>query len=349
MIVSVGIDLHKRYSQLVAKDTAGNLVAQVRIENEPKAFKEFFAQFEQSQAVIEATANWPWLVDLLEGQGVRVFLSHPYETKAIAKARLKKTDKVDANVLADLLRADLLPTSYKATREERDLRELLRFRMALVRTKTQMKNRIHAILGKHNIKFEGTDLFGKKGRQFLSTLVFPPQTGWVSKQALAQIDQLEEVIGDLDRRIERIADLDNQAKLFLSIPGVGKLTALFLSVELGDITRFHNPKQLVAYVGLCPSVRQSGGKTRYGHLAKTGNPLVRWTLVETAHRAVRVDPFLKGVLVRLTTRTGSKKKAIVAVARRIVTSMYYMIQRHQVYQFRGKSTQRSIKNPQLTG
>lgn len=348
MIVSVGIDLHKRYSQLAAKDTAGNLVAQERIENEPEAFKEFFAQFEQSQAVIEATANWPWLVDLLENQGVKTFLSHPYETKAIAKVRLKKTDKVDANILADLLRTDFLPTSYQATREERDLRELLRFRMALVKVKTQMKNRVHAILAKHNIKFEGTDLFGKRGRAFLNQLVFPEQTDWVLKQALGQIDQLEEVIANFGQRIEQKAEQDQQAKLFLSIPGMGKLTALFLSVELGKITRFNNPKQLAAYVGLCPSTYQSGGKTRYGKIAKTGNPLVRWALIEAAHRAIRADPFLKGVLTRLTLRTGSKKKAIVAVARRIATSMYYMVQRNQVYQIRAAKKKKS-NSPELTG
>ena len=128
-------------------------------------------------------------------------------------------------------------------------------------------------------------------------------------------------------------EADPQAQLIQSIPGFGPYTALVVSMDCGDITRFTSDKQLTAYVGIIPSTHASGGNTRHGGLTKTGNPYVRWVLTQAVYRAIRIDPYLKYQHQRLTERIGNKK-ATIAIARRLLVSTYYMITRSQHYVFR---------------
>ena len=155
---SVGIDLHRNRSQIAVIDEQGELSLSRRIVNDRATFLELLAGLEgESRIAVEATYGWEWLVELLEDAGYEIHLAHPLRTRAIAAARVK-TDAVDAKTLAHLLRADLLPEAYVAPRELRDLRELLRHRIALTGLRSALKNRVHAILAKHGISRRHSDL-----------------------------------------------------------------------------------------------------------------------------------------------------------------------------------------------
>jgi len=339
-MVYAGIDLHRRFSQVAVINQKGELLKSERVENNIEEFSKFLDGVGKPvEAVIEATGNWFWLLDLLEEKKIETTLAHPLKTKAIASAKIK-TDSIDAETLAQLLRTNLVPESYIATQKERELRDLLRYRWSLVRERTLLKNKIHAILAKFNLglDFEGTDLFGKKGKRYLSQTALPnlkPLYQEIVKEYLSLIGELETRIKSADSKIEKEAKLDRQTKLFLSIPGVGYQTALLLSAEIGDFTRFGNAKKLVGYVGLAPSTYASAGKVRQGRITKLGNPYVRWALVQTAHRIVRSDPYLKEFYERVSRRSGTKK-AKVAVARKVLVSAYYMIERNQTYKIRSE-------------
>jgi len=153
------IDIHKKYSTYTMVDEQGNVMNQGKIDNSIEAFKEVFreASGSNTKAVIESTCNWYYIHDLLEGMVDEVVIAHPLRTKAIASAKVK-TDKIDATTLAQLLRADLIPRAYIAPPEIRDLRELLRYRASMVRIRTKVKNKIHAILIKNGINSPYSDL-----------------------------------------------------------------------------------------------------------------------------------------------------------------------------------------------
>lgn len=337
-MVYAGIDLHRRFSQIAVVDQEGELLKSDRVDNDLGKFSEFFDGLNRPvEVVIEATGNWFWLLDLLEENNIEATLAHPLKTKAIASAKIK-TDSIDAETLAQLLRTNLVPEAYIATQKERELRDLLRYRWSLVRERTLLKNKIHSVLAKFNLglDFEGTDLFGRKGRMYLSESALPnlkPLYQEIIKEYLSLIDEYERRIKEADKKVEKEARIDPQTKLLLTIPGVSYQTALLLSAEIGDFTRFKSAKKLVGYVGLAPSTYASAGKTRHGRITKQGNPYVRWALVQTAHRIVRADPYLKSFYERVARRSGTKK-AKVAVARKVLVSAYYMIERNEKYRIR---------------
>src|SRR5215813_10596328 len=166
-MVYVGIDLHRKRSQIAVLDEQGAQLLSRRIVNDPDTFLELLQGLgDDAEIALEATYGWEWLADLLEEAGFELHLSHPLRTKAIAAARVK-TDAVDARTLAHLLRADLLPEAYVAPRELRDLRDLLRHRVVLTRMRSALKNRVHALLARQGIQNDHSDLFGQAGRRYL--------------------------------------------------------------------------------------------------------------------------------------------------------------------------------------
>lgn len=189
----VGIDLHRRRSHIAIVDEHGELAASRRIANDRDAFLELLgdAAAGETHVALEATYGWEWLAELLEEAGYDLHLAHPLRTRAIAAARVK-TDAIDARTLAQLLRAGMLPEAYIAPRELRDLRELLRHRATLTRMRSAVKNRVHAILAKHGIIHQHSDLFGNSGRQFLAALE-------LRDAPRRRLDSLMALIEDFDR------------------------------------------------------------------------------------------------------------------------------------------------------
>jgi transposase len=319
---SVGIDLHKRRSHIAVLAEDGRKLLSRRIDNDPVTFLELLAEIDgESRIALEATYGWEWLADVLEEAGYELHLAHPLRTKAIASARVK-TDSVDALTLAHLLRTDLLPEAYIAPRELRDLRDLLRHRVALTHMRSALKNRVHALIARQGIRHEHTDLFGKAGLLFLSGLELgePPRRRLGS--LLALIADFDREIDATTREIDQRAKRDERVDVLCQIRGVGPYTAMLVIAEIGDITRFAKARKLCAWAGLTPTIRSSDGKARLGHISRQGSRPLRWALVEAAQHSVRGGGPLREDFERITKRRG-KKIAKVAVARKILTLCYY--------------------------
>ena len=269
-MIYAGLDLHKNFSVIAAMDAQGKeMVRQKRIANNGEIVEFLERLGEPVTVAMEATRGWYWLYDLLEENGMEVKLSHPLKTKAIASAKIKN-DKIDSRVLAHLLRADLLPLSYVPEKSIRMQRELLRYRASLVRIQTGMKNRIHAILAKNNITHDFSDLFGKQGKGFLCSLSVPQIHRMALDGYLSVLVELEQQIKAVSKTIVLSAKDDEDARLLVTIPGVGYYGALLIKSEIGDINRFPSAKQLCSYAGLIPSTYSSGNTTFHGHITKQG-------------------------------------------------------------------------------
>jgi transposase len=317
----IGIDLHRRRSQIAVIDEHGELSLSRRIVNDRETFLELLGDPAGAHVALEATYGWEWLAELLEEADYDVHLAHPLRTRAIAAARVK-TDAIDAKTLAHLLRAGFLPEAYIAPRELRDLRELLRHRATLTRMRSAVKNRVHAILAKHGIANEHSDLFGKGGREFLAGLE-------LRDAPRRRLDSLISLICDFDREIqttteeiEQRAKADDRVEVLCQIRGVGRYTAMLIIAEIGDIHRFPTARHLCSWAGLTPSVRSSDGKSRIGHITRQGSPALRWALVEAAQKITTGSGPLRDKFERIAKRRG-RKIAKVAVAREILTLAFY--------------------------
>lgn len=334
----VGLDLHKSMSVLVVKDAQGQLVRQGRVVNDPVALQQFLApcQAQPVTVALEATTNYAWMYDTLEALGCGVKLAHPLKVRAIASARIK-TDRIDAGVLCDLLRGDLLPTSYVPPPPIRALRELVRHRLRLVHDRVQVKNRLTTVLTKVNLVAPGTDPFGVKGRAWLATVALPPMLAWQRDDGLAQLAFLTQQITRIDRELRRLAKPDPQVARLTAIPGIGVFSALLILAEIGDITRFPSAKHLVGYAGLAPGVYQSAG-TRHGRgITRQGSRYLRWIVVEDAQHAIRRAGPLRATYQRLAQGKGHGK-ALVAVARKLLVGIYAVLHDGQAFCPRGTAS-----------
>jgi transposase len=212
----------------------------------------------------EAAYGWGWLVELLQDYGFEPHLVPPLRCRAIASARLKN-DKVDAAILAQLLRADLLPEAWIAPQPVRQLRALLRHRASLVRLGTQLRNRIHAVVADFGYDRTGSYWTGP-GRGWLAELGLPAVSREIITDCLAFPGALAPQIERLDAAVRRHASTDPRVKVLTTLPGVGQFTALVMVAEIGDITRFGSARKLASWAGLTPTVRGSDLSVRHGHI-----------------------------------------------------------------------------------
>lgn len=330
-MLHVGMDMHKKFSVVtVVNEDGEEVISGKRLDHGNGEVKEFFSEHrEDIQVVLEAGSNWYWMCDLLDELGIPNRLCHPLKTKAIASAKIK-TDKLDSRILANLDRMDFVPESYITDIKTRHSRELLRYRSALVKIQTGIKNRVHAILAKNNIPNPFTDLFGKAGMKYLSELKPAP----VYRQALdgytRQLDALSTEIERAEKSIAKTMEITPETSLLETIPGVGPIRALTIASEIGDVGRFHSAKHLASYAGLVPSTSQSGESTRHGKITRQGSRWLRWSLVEAAiHAAGKPGP-LRDFYLRLAKSKG-KKAARVAVARKLATYIYHMLNEGKDY------------------
>lgn len=326
----VGIDLHRKYFTYFAADKNGKEISSGKFSNDIYFVEKLTGSFSlPPKVVIEATRNWEWLVRILQEKDCEVVMAHPLKTKAIAATRIK-TDSIDAKTLCHLLRSDLIPPSYIASPNEIDNRELSRGRINLVHDRTLLKNRVLAILGKENLNYLGSDMFGVNGRKWLSKQILSETKKCMVEIYLEKINELEKTITNLDELIkQRSSDLP-QVKLLESIPGIGTITAFLLAAEIGDIERFNSSKSFASYFGLVPRLNQSGNHAYYGRITKLGNPYVRWCLVQASHRMARIDDQAKRFVTRLAFK-GGKKKAIVALARKLSTIIFCILKENRPY------------------
>jgi transposase len=232
--------------------------------------------------------------------------------------------------LADLLRTNLLPAAYIPSQDARDLRDLVRHRAHLTRQRTQLKNRVHAILARYGFQRPKGGLFTKPGKVFVQNLPLRPFHRRIIDDSLVLIEQFQASAKALDKRLAQEVAQRPLAQLLVTIPGIGPYSALTVLAEIDDISRFPTAKHLCSYAGLVPSTHSSGDRTRYGPITKEGSPWLRTVMVEAAQVAVRLSPTLERYRDRIAAKHG-RNAAKVAVARKLLTSIFWMLQRREPY------------------
>ena len=331
----VGVDIHKSNLQVCLLDEQGNRCINTRVENSADAVEAFFRGISLPASVgMEPTHNWGRLYDLLSMMGLEVKVCHPRDAKLIGLAQVK-TDRTDAYKLATLLRVGLLPESYVPTQDGRELRCLVRGRAALKGVSTALKNQIHAILKANWIKHPYSDLFGKAGREFLADLMIESGYRDVMETKLEVLDCIDAQVRRLDKQIALRAGEDMRVQIVMTAPGFGCYRAVLVVGEVEDISRFRRAESFVCSIGLNPREDSSGETTRRGRITKEGSSWLRWVFIEAAHQAIKQEGKIRDLYLRVLERRGHNK-AIVAAARELAVSIYWMLRRMEPYSPSGR-------------
>jgi transposase len=329
----VGSDVHKRISYYSMVDNQGTEVKKGRFPTTCEGLNEFASILpEGAKVAIEASTSGIFVFEYLDEKGIEVHLAHPVYVKPFAKKHVK-TDKVDARVLAQLLRMDYLPESYVPGKEIRDIRTIVRHRASLVRSRTSLKNRVHALLAIEGVEPpKVSDLFGRKGMKVLKEVKLQESRRMALDNYLEVLGILGEKINEVEAILRERAEVTEEAGWLMSIVGIGFHNALLILSEIGEIERFSKPKSFVSYAGLALKVEQSGDYTRYGHISKHSNGFLRWALIQSTRAAVHSatpNRFQK-IYNRLKARRG-EKVAIVATARHMAESVYWVLTKKESY------------------
>jgi transposase len=324
-MIHVGVDLHQRFCYMTAVNARGQQMQAGPVTNERAALRKYFRQFrgQAVQVAVEACGFWPGFREVVEPEVERLVLVHPQRVKAIASAKLKN-DRVDSATLAQLLRCDLLPESWKADRGTQARRQQVRLRTTLVRQRTRLKNQVHAVLHQQGLRSPVTDLFGKRGRIWLKEVKLPEQARQSADTCLRMIDRYGEEIQKQNLQLGEKAKSDERVPWLTSIPGIGEISAMMLLAEIGDIARFGDKEALCSYAGLVPRVRESAGKAARGGITRQGSSALRWIMVEAAQVASRCSPAAQRYYQRLL-RKKHKHVARVALARKLLIAVYALL------------------------
>lgn len=264
---------------------------------------------------MEMMSGAVWVADTLRAGGWRVQVADARKAKALAPLAAK-TDRIDARVLAELCRRELVPELWVASLDDRALRERLLRRMHLVRLRTSAKNRIFGLLSQWGLRVSVKRLRQADGLLLLERLPLPEVWQASIAEALAVIELLDERIAPIEAELAPLAQADGRVRLLRTIPGIGSLLALTVAVEIGEIARFPTAAKLVGYSGLAPRVHQSGESSRTGRLSKAGPPLLRWAAVEAAQQGWRPQNPWHRLYVDVRRRQGNGNAAKAAVARK---------------------------------
>jgi transposase len=330
---SVGIDVHKKDSNACIVDARGRVVDRITVATTREALSAFAkAHLRKSdQVAIEASTSCWSVVKILEPFVSRVVVSNPVETKLIAQSKVK-TDKVDAQVLAELLRIDYLPTVWTPDDATVENRRLANRKAALVSDATMIKNRIHAIFHMDMIVPPHEDLFGRQGRAYLKVAELAPLSRMALDSDLRLLEGVERELVLLDKEIaQRSFDAQN-VKLVMTIPGIDYTTGFSILSALGDFRRFESAERLASYLGLVPRTRGTGGRYFHGPITKAGNVLARTLLIQSAQAIARMDGPLAAFFQKLKKRRGHNV-AIVAVARKLCEIIWHMLHKNEPYRY----------------
>ncbi len=284
------------------------------------------------RGAIESMNGARFVHDALERSGWEVEVADAQKVKGLAPLACK-TDRIDAWVLAELSRRDLVPAIWLPGFEQRQERERARWRLHLVRHRSSLKHRVHAQLLAFGHSCPVSDLFGRQGRELLARLSFPEPWRSGVLAAVAMIDDLDAQIASIDSELRRLGADHRYVPLLMTVPGIAWVLGYTIAAEIGDIERFASPKKLCGYTGLCPRVYQSGSKDRRGALTHAGPRYLRWALIEAAVHACR-HPTYRDRYRRTKSRLGKQrgpKVAQVDIARRLAEAIWHMLTRDQPF------------------
>jgi transposase len=331
----IGIDQHKTFCQATVVDDKGKIIECKKIPSRQKDLQQFFRRYKGSKAVIESNTIWEFIYDTLSKIGIDVILTNPFEVKAIAHARVK-TDKIDSKILAHLLRTDMIPISYVAPIDTRELRKDVKARLFISKAMTNLKNQLYAELIRKGIEYKIGFLGTTKGREEMARMLPIPRV----LRTLRLLELLQQDFKEYNHELllPTFAK-DPKAKLLATIDGVGYYTALTVTSSLGDVTRFRSSDSVVCYAGLVPRIRQSANTIRMGPITKMGPFNLRWVLTEAMHSHLRFCKSKNSCrLCKFYNRIKKKHNkniATVAAAAKLLRIMYWMLKLNQPYRPQG--------------
>ncbi len=324
----VGIDLHKKFLQVAIMDNDGKVLQNNKVDNTHQSIKKYFSDIPiHANLVMESSSVWydtyRFMTDELGYKNVT--LSNPYLTKAIAASK-KKTDKIDAKILADLLRGGYIATCYVPNKKIVKHRQLVRYRKKLIQWRTSLKNSVHGILLQEGIKIPGvtfTEIYNRK----LMSLGDYRIDGFVR-----QINYLNLQIADINSKVYAAVKTSSDAMIIKSIPGIGDYSSLVIASEIADISRFNDSHKLAAYAGVVPSVRNSADVIHHGSITKRGSMTLRWVLTQCVHaHAIHAkNSDITKFYNRIKKKRGSSKAAV-AASSKILRVIYWMLKERREF------------------
>jgi len=327
----VGIDWAYRRAAWCALSPGGTLTAEGFTPADEDGLARLVLQLGLDvKACVEMMSGAVWVRDRLRSAGWQVEVADARRVRGIAPLACK-TDRVDARVLAELSRRDLVPALWIPSLEERELRERLRRRAHLVRLRTSALNRVYGLGTQWGLRLSADRLRRSDGPELLARSGMAPVWRRSIEEALAVVELFDQRIAPLDKELAPIARASRDVQLLATIPGVGDLLALTIAAEIGDVSRFPSPRKLVGYAGMAPGVQQSGDRTKTGlPLSKAGSRTLRWAAVEAAQHGWRPSNPWHQLYTDLTNRSCSND-AKSAVARKILTAAWHMLSLQQPF------------------
>ena len=330
-----GIDLHKFTSYLTTVDSEGNIVKQSNLKNNDFEFVQYFSDLnDEHKATVESTMTWYWLNDLLVTLNIPLVLAHAKYVKAIAYAKVK-TDKVDSHILAQLLRMNYIPEAHKISNDLRTLRDALRARLKIVQRHTSVTNSMHLLLAKYNYDS-------------------PSQLSGIAKYQYEQLTEVEELLDcqmlDLEKQLYPDLIPNEDIQRLLWIPGIGKMNAFTILLEINDINRFEDVKNFFSYCRLVPSARNSAGKMKQ-RSSKDGNKYLKVAFMDASVHAIQYYPVIRKYYNSLMRRK-NKFVAKNIIAKEIAKIVFYTLKYKTDYnnKFKGKELEhtKSLQWPRIT-
>ena len=329
-----GIDLHKFTSYLTTVDSSGKIVKEADIKNVNHNFVQYFSDLgNENITTVESTMTWYWLNDLLTSLNIPLVLAHAKYVKAIAYAKVK-TDKVDSHTLAQLLRMDYIPVAHKISNDKRLLRDALRARLKIVQRHTSVTNSMQLLLAKYNFD-SPTELSGIPKYQY---------------EQLTEVEALlSEQMLDLEKQLYPYLIPNDDIQRLLWIPGIGKMNAFTILLEVDDINRFPDVKNFFSYCRLVPSARNSGGKSKQ-RSSKDGNKYLKVAFSDAAVHAVQYYPVIRKYHNSLL-RKKNKQIAKTIIAKEIAEIVYHVLKNKTNFnnKFKGQELQhqKSLQWPRV--
>lgn len=326
----VGLDVSKKQTVGVWKDKEGEKLYEETFTTDRNGMDKLIGSIKgDSKIVVEASTSGVFVYDYLTSNGLSVKVANPNLVKLISQSD-KKTDRKDAEKLADLLRMNMLPLSYIPDKKTRELRDIVRHRAALVITSTSLRNKIRSILTREGLSLPHADLLCGKSLKWLNDI----ELGRVQKTAIMKFVgvalMIEDEIGGYNTEIYHEFQSSKEAQLIETIPGVGHYSAIHIMSAIGDISRFPSDEELASYAGLVPRIYQSG-EVRYDKGLKKGDGQLKSILIQDALAAIRSSKRLRKYYMKKKRKKGHRK-AIVAVARKMIEIIYCMLTRGEEYQ-----------------
>lgn len=341
-VTQIGLDCHRKFSNATARSLEGKVAWRQKLEHKDRTrLREVLREWPHVPVILEGTFGWGWLSDELEAAGLLPYLANSKKVANWRAARgLAKCNRVDADLLSELW--DQQPRWWEvwlAPPEVRQQREWLRYRMGLVGMQTMLKNRIHAVLHRHGIVSEHSDLFGVRGRLFLKELLceksdLPVSTRKVLGGLLGLLDQVRRTIAGATKEIQRFVHRTPAAGRLRSLPGVSYILAYTILAEVGRIERFKCSRQLASYSLLAPLANETGepddGSPQGRHVGFCGRRTLKWAFIEASHTAIRKDARMRAIYDRRTN--GGKRdrnRGCIAVAHELCRVAYALL-KHDV-------------------